>query len=77
VRPLLNWKKTRIEVLSGARNQIDSTELASVVAERCGVKCAAKNNRWTFASAVTLALRLRGRAVKEAAGPTVPGESPS
>jgi hypothetical protein len=57
VGPLLNGKKTRIEVLIGSRNQIDSTERASLVAERCGVKFAAKNDRWTFASAVTLALR--------------------
>jgi len=57
VGPLVNGKKTRIEVLIGSRNQKDSTELVSLVAERCGVKFAAKNDRWTFASAVTLALR--------------------
>jgi hypothetical protein len=47
---LLNGKKTPIEVLIGCRNQIDSTERASLVAECCGVKFAAKNDRWTFAS---------------------------
>jgi hypothetical protein len=54
---LLNGKKTPIEVLIGCRNQIDSTERASLVAECCGVKFAAKTDRWTFASGVTLALR--------------------
>jgi hypothetical protein len=45
-----------LQILSQGQ-AINSTDLASLVAERCGVKFAAKNDRLTFASAVTLAVR--------------------
>jgi hypothetical protein len=46
-----------LQILSQGQ-AINSTDLASLVAERCGVKFAAKNDRLTFASAVALSDRL-------------------